>query len=161
MNWGAGLRLTVAFGIIVLLNYSMRPLLGWRTPPDFLIIALLLASVRVRPGVAALIGLVMGLASDSVSPATFGSGALAMTAVGFTASWLKAVFFADNLALNGFFFFLGEWIFELISLMSERRFRGVEMLLQVVVWSPLTAAVTAVFGVLLLILLRPLLEQAA
>ena len=34
-----------------------------------------------------------------------------MTVVGFAASWLKAVFFADNLALNAFFFFLGKWVY--------------------------------------------------
>ena len=38
----------------------------------------------------------------------FGAAALGMAIVGFGASWLKAVFFADNLALNGFFLFLGE-----------------------------------------------------
>jgi hypothetical protein len=35
--------------------------------------------------------------------------------------FLKAVFFADNLALNGFFVFLGKWLFDLIFLIAERR----------------------------------------
>ena len=42
-----------------------------------------------------------------------------MSIVGFAASWLKAVFFADNLALNGFFLFLAKWVVR--SDLSPRR----------------------------------------
>ena len=160
MSVTASLRVLIAFAILVLLNYTLRPLLGWRTPMDFLIIALLLASVRVRPGVAALIGCAMGLAADSVTPSTFGWGALAMTAVGYSASWVKAVFFADNLLLNGLFFFLGKWVYELLFLIAARRLHGAEMVMQALVWSPLSAAATALAGIFLLVLLRPLLETS-
>ncbi|MGH7719697.1 MAG: rod shape-determining protein MreD, partial [Gemmatimonadaceae bacterium] len=101
------LRIALAFGVLVLLHFSLRPLLGWRAGPDFLIIALLLVAIRVRPGMAAVTGLLMGLFADALAPEAFGASALAMTVVGFAASWLKAVFFADDLALNAFFFFLG------------------------------------------------------
>ena len=160
MSLTGAMRLTLAFAILVLLNYTLRPLLGWRTPMDFLIIALLLASVRVRPGVAALIGCVMGLAADSMKPESFGWGALSMTAVGFAASWLKAVFFADNLLLNGLFFFLGKWVYDLLFLITQRQVHGAELVMQVLVWSPLAAAATAGAGVVLLVLLRPLLETS-
>ena len=73
---------------------------------DFLLLALLLSAIRVRPAAAAIIGLVLGIVSDSLTPESLGAGAVAMTVVGYLASWLKAVFFADNLALNAFFFFL-------------------------------------------------------
>lgn len=160
MNFNSALRLTVAFGILVVLNYTLRPLLAWRTPVDFLVIALLLASVRVRPGVAALIGFLMGLAADSMTPESLGWGALAMTAVGFSASWLKAVFFADNLLLNGLFFFLGKWMYDLLFVAVQHRSHGAELVMQALVWSPLSAAVTALAGIVLLVLLRPLLETS-
>lgn len=161
MNWGRTLRALAAFLLLVVLHYSVRPLLGWRAAIDFLVIALLLASVRVRPGGAALIGFVLGLVADGLTPDAFGSAALAMAIVGFGAAYLKAVFFADNLALNGFFFFLGKWAFDILYLFMENRVHGAERVMQLLLWSPLSAAVTALAGVLVLVILRPLLETSS
>jgi len=160
MTLTSGLRAVLIFLILVLLHYTLRPLLGWRAPMDFLVLALLLSAIRVRPAVAAIIGLAMGLVSDSLTPDALGAGAVAMTIVGYLASWLKAVFFADNLALNAFFFFLGKWIFDVIYFVVERRIGGIELLQQLLLWSPLSAAATAIAGVLLLLVMRPLLEPA-
>ncbi len=157
---GSTVRAVLSFVILVVLHYTLRPLLGWRAPMDFLVIALLLASVRVRPGTAAVIGFAVGLISDSLAPQALGAGAIAMTAVGFLASYLKAVFFADNLVLNAFFFFLGKWLFDVIYFLGERRVHGVELVQQLLLWSPLSAAATAAAGVLLLFLMRPLLDPA-
>jgi rod shape-determining protein MreD len=158
VNWGVAIRTTIVCLILVVLHYSLRPLLAWPAPVDFLVIALLFGAVRMRPGVAALYGFVLGLMADSLALGGFGSSALAMTLVGFAASWLKAVFFADNLVLNGFFLFLGKWLFDVIFFLLERRVHGAELAMQIGVWSLLSAAVTAVAGVITLILLRPLLE---
>ena len=158
---GSSVRAIISFLVFVLLHYTLRPLLGWRAPMDFLLIALLLASVRVRPGTAAVIGFIAGLVSDSLAPDALGAGALAMSVVGFSASYLKAVFFADNLVLNAFYFFLGKWVFDVLYFFLEHRLRGVELVQQLVLWSPLSAAATAAVGVLLLFLMRPLLDPAA
>jgi len=160
MTLTSGLRAVLIFLILVLLHYTLRPLLGWRAPMDFLVLALLLSAIRVRPAVAAVIGLAMGLVSDSLTPDALGAGAAAMTVVGYLASWLKAVFFADNLALNAFFFFLGKWTFDVIYFVVEQRIGRIELLQQLLLWSPLSAAATAIAGVLLLLVMRPLLEPA-
>ena len=81
MSWTRTARAVIAFALLVLLHYTVRPLLGWRTPVDFLVIAVLLSAVRVRPGAAALIGFCTGLVADSLTPSAFGAGALAMTAI--------------------------------------------------------------------------------
>jgi rod shape-determining protein MreD len=154
------IRMMIAILILILLDFSVRPLLGWHAEIDFRIIALLLAAVRLRPGNAALLGCIMGLVFDSLTPHAFGAGALAMTFVGYMASWLKAVFFADNLALNGFFFFVGRWAFAIIYVLAAHQANGVELVQQLLVWAPLSAAATAAAGVVLLVLLRPLLEPA-
>jgi rod shape-determining protein MreD len=153
-------RITIAIVILILLDFSVRPILGWRAEIDFRIIALLLAAVRLRPGSAAVVGCIMGLVFDSLTPHAFGAGALAMTVVGYMASWLKAVFFADNLALNGFFFFAGRWAFAILYVLAAHQANGVELVQQLLVWAPLSAAATAGAGVVLLVLLRPLLEPA-
>jgi rod shape-determining protein MreD len=153
-------RTSIAIVILILLDFSVRPLLGWRAEIDFRIIALLLAAVRMRPGSAAVVGCIMGLIADSLTPHAFGAGALGMTVVGYMASWLKAVFFADNLALNGFFFFAGRWAFAIVYVLAAHQANGVELVQQLLIWAPLSAAATAAAGVVLLVLLRPLLEPA-
>jgi cell shape-determining protein MreD len=158
MNWGGFLRTTICCLILVILHYTLRPLLGWRAPIDFMLIAALFGAVRMRPGYAAVYGLLLGLVGDSLAPYGFGAEPLAMTLVAFGASWLKAVFFADNLALNAFFFFVGKWLFDLIIVLAGHRVGGSDLAMQVLVWSPLSAAVTALAGALALTFLRPLME---
>jgi len=157
MSWRT-LRPVIAFVLLVVLHYTLRPVLGWRTAIDFLVIALLIASVRMRPGLAALLGFGMGLVADSLSVGAFGSAALAMSVVGFTASWLRAIVFAENLALHAAFFFAGKWLFDIVFLIIERRLKGFELITQLFIWSPITAMVTALAGILVLILMRPMLE---
>jgi hypothetical protein len=43
----------------------------------------------------------------------------------------------------------------------EHRLHGAELAMQILVWSSLSAAVTAVAGVIALMLLRPVLESRA
>ena len=148
----------VAFLILVTLHYTVRPLLGWRASIDFLVIAVLLLSVRMRPGAAAALGFITGLVSDSLTPATLGAGALAMSVVGFAASWLRAVIFADNVVLHAFFFFIGKWAFDLIYLIIARGAPPLELLAQAGVWSPLSAALTAAAGVFVMLAYRMTLD---
>lgn len=158
MNWASAVRTAIVCLILIVLHYTLRPLLGWRTSIDFLLIALVFGAVRVRPASAAIYGFVLGLGADSLALGAFGAGALAATIVAFSASYLKAVFFADNLALNGFFLFLGKWLFDLVYVLMERRMHGMEMLMQIIVWTPLSSAVTAVAGVIAITVLKPILE---
>jgi rod shape-determining protein MreD len=149
--------LSVVFVLLIVLHFTLRPVLAWRAPIDFLVIALLLVAVRTRPGTAALAGFALGLLADSLTPEAFGAGALAMTIVGFGASWLKAAFFADNIALNGIFIFAGKWAFDTIFLLAEHRLQGTDLLVQLLLWSPLAAAATAVAGLIVLLGVRPVL----
>ena len=157
MNAAKGIWFAFVFLLLVALQYTLRPVLAWRAPIDFLVIALLLVAVRARPGVAAMSGFVLGLLADSLTPGAFGAGAFAMTVVGFAASSLKAAFFTDNLGLNGVFVFLGTWAFDIIFLVAERRLASTDLIVRIVFWSPLSAAVTAVAGLVVLLLVRPVL----
>ncbi|HEY0972384.1 MAG TPA: rod shape-determining protein MreD [Gemmatimonadales bacterium] len=161
MSIARTVRALILFTALIALHFGVRPLFATRANVDFLIIALLLAAVRVRPGAAALIGFLLGLLVDSLKPGTFGAAALGMTLVGYGASWLKPVFFADNLPLNAFFFFVGKWGFDLVYLTVGRRLHGTELVMQLLLWSPLAAALTALTGVLLLLVARPLTEARA
>ncbi|HJU73023.1 MAG TPA: rod shape-determining protein MreD [Gemmatimonadaceae bacterium] len=158
MNWRRVGALTVAFLVLVTLHYTIRPLLGWRASIDFLVIAILLLSVRMRPGAAAALGFITGLIADSLTPATLGASALAMSVVAFTASWLRAVIFADNVVLHAFFFFVGKWTFDLIYLVVARGAPPMELLAQAGVWSPMSAALTAAVGVFVMLAYRMTLD---
>lgn len=140
--------------VLVVLHYTLRPLLAWRVQVDFLIIALLVISVTTRPAIAAFFGFVLGVVTDSLSPAAFGAGALAMTLVGFASSWLKSVFFTENLALNAAFVFLGKWLFDLVYVLAEHQLGGVDLVAQLLWWSPLSALLTALIGLGVLVVSR-------
>ena len=158
VNKSVMIRTAVTCAILIVMHYTVRPLLAWRFAIDFLLIALVFGSVRIRPASAAVYGLILGLAADSLSLGAFGAGALAATIVGFSSSWLKAVFFADNVAINAIFFLAGKWAYDLVYVLMARRMQGVEMLVQLALWTPLAAIVTAIAGVLLLTLLRPVYQ---
>ena len=150
---------TVAvFFLLLALHYTVRPLLAWRVSIDFLVIGVLLLAVRLRPGNAALLGFATGLVADSLTPTTFGAGALALTGLGFAASWLKAVFFADNVVLHAVFFFLGKWAYDVVYVIAARQASPMEVLSQMLLWSPLAAILTAVAGVAIMMAFRVTLE---
>ena len=106
-------------------------------------------------------GFAIGLLADSLTPGAFGAGALAMSVVSFAASWLKAVFFADNLALNGFFFFAGRWAYAIVYVLAEHQRSGVDLAQEIFVWAPLSGCRDGRGRRLLLVMMRPLLEPAA
>jgi rod shape-determining protein MreD len=155
-----GITLTVLFLGLLIAQFAIRPILDWRAEIDFLVIALLLVAVRVRPGSAALIGCLAGLVVDALSPLGFGAGAMAGTLVGFAASWSKSIFFADQMLLHGLFFVAGKLAMDLLYLTFEGRLAGGALVMQFVTWTPLSALATALVGVTLLLLVRPLLDPS-
>ncbi len=154
------IRLMVAVSILVVAHFVLRPLIGDRIEIDFLVLALLLLSIRVRPGVGAVLGLLLGAASDAAAPAGFGSAMLALTIVGYVTSWLKAAFFAENAVLDGIVIFASAWGVILMRLFLSGRGFESGFAVSALVWAPLSAAATAVTGALLFAVLRPMLKPA-
>ncbi|MGE5743543.1 MAG: rod shape-determining protein MreD, partial [Gemmatimonadota bacterium] len=107
-----------------------------------------------RPGASAAVGFLVGLISDALTPASFGTGALAHTVVGYLSSYAKAVFFAENLLVNGGLIFAGTWLRNLIIAIASGKFAGPQLKWELLVWSPLEALTTAAAGVLVLALFR-------
>ena len=147
------------FILLVALHFTVRPLLGTRLSIDFLVIAVLLAAVHVRPGVAAVIGFATGLIADSLTPLSFGAGALAMSAVASGASWLKAVVFGDNVLAQTVFLAAGKIAFDIIYLVVESRLGMSDLLAQLLLWTPLSALATGLAGVLVVFTFRISMES--
>ena len=136
---------------LVVLHFTVRWRLGGdRVAPDFLLLALLIYTIRAQPGRSAAAGFVMGLLRDALTPASFGAGALAHTLVGYLSSWAKAVFFAENVFVNGCLFFAGTWLRNLIVLLASGRLAGAQLGWELLVWSPLQSLTTAAVGILVL-----------
>ncbi|HTS87160.1 MAG TPA: rod shape-determining protein MreD [Gemmatimonadales bacterium] len=151
-------RLWAVLALLVVLQFAVRPDLPYpRVAPDFLLLALMLYAIRSRPGVAAVAGFVVGLAVDAVTPARVGAGALAHTVVGYLAAWGRAVFFPDNLLVNGIVIAVGVWIRNAIQLLASGPGVG-GLPMELFVWSPLQAVTTAVAAGLVLLLFQRWLD---
>ncbi len=149
-------RSGIGFVLLMLAQFGIRPLVAGRVDVDFAFIAIFFLAVRMRPGIAAVTGFLVGIALDSMAPATFGTQALSLTLIAYGASWIKAVFFADHVGLVGFFIFAGKWIFDITHSLLAGVSSGIPLVIALLVWSPLSAAITALVAVLLLVVLRPL-----
>jgi rod shape-determining protein MreD len=148
-------RYAAVLVLLVAMHFTIPELTGEeRAAPDFLLLALILFAVHARPGAAAVAGFVVGLVADSLMPAAFGAGALAYTLVGYLTAWGKAVFFAENVAVNVVFVFVGVWMRDVIVLAAGRPPDDAVLLWQLGFWSPIKSIVTAAAGAVVLVVFR-------
>lgn len=140
-------RYPIIMLLLVLLQFTVRDQLGGdRVAPDFLLLALLLYTIRAEPGKSAAAGFLVGLLRDALTPVSFGAGALAHTIVGFFSSRAKAVFFAEHVFVKGCLFFAGTWIRNLIVLLASGGLQSSQVAWELLVWSPLQGLSTALVG---------------
>ena len=152
-------RYPIIMTLLVLLQFTVRSHLGGdRVAPDFLLLALLIYTVRAEPAKGAAAGFLLGLVRDALTPASFGAGALAHTLVGFASSWAKAVFFAEHVFVKGCLFFAGTWLRNFIVLLVSGRLQGSQVAWELLVWSPLQSLTTALVGIAMLWFLRDWLQ---
>jgi rod shape-determining protein MreD len=140
--------------LLLVLQFYLRPRL-WnaRVSPDFLLIGLMLFAMRSGAGAGALVGFLVGLIEDTLTPARFGAATLAHTLVGYLASWGRAVFFADNMLVNAGFVAVGLWLRDLIVLVASDTDHK-QLLTQLTLYSPVQALTTAAFALVVLVTFR-------
>ena len=106
MTEGTRWKFLVFVVALVVLHFVLQQGLGlgWLAP-NLLVIALLLASRRLRPGTAAALGFALGLLEGSANDFVFGSSSLALVVLGYLGSrsreWLAG---DDPLTLVAYFF---------------------------------------------------------
>jgi len=148
-------RFAVLLAALVIAQFTVRGrFAGERIAPDFLLLALQLFAIRAAPGAGAVAGFLLGLLRDSLTPASFGAGALAHTLVGYFTGWGKAVFFAENVIANGVFFFAGTWLRNAVVALASGTLRDERVIHELLVTSPLQGLTTAAVGVALLLVFR-------
>jgi rod shape-determining protein MreD len=147
-------QLALVLLVLLVLQFYLRPRL-WnaRVSPDFLLIGLMLFAMRSGAGAGALVGFLVGLIEDTLTPSRFGAATLAHTLVGYLASWGRAVFFADNMLVNGAFVAVGLWLRDLIVLVASGTDHK-QLLTQLTFYSPVQALTTAAFALVVLVTFR-------
>ncbi|HKP74017.1 MAG TPA: rod shape-determining protein MreD [Longimicrobiaceae bacterium] len=110
---GTRWRFALFIAGLVVLHFVLRLGLGLGVlAPDLLVIALLLASRRFRPGWAAGLGFVLGLLEGSANPTVFGAASLALSVVGYLASRSREWLAGDDPITMVAYFFAGTLLYE-------------------------------------------------
>lgn len=147
-------RFVAVLALLVFVHFAVRPWLGTRGTPDFMLLALMLYAIRAAPGRAAVAGFGVGLTADALAGAAFGSGAFAHTVVAYLQAWGKAVFFPDNLTVNLAFFFVGAWGRDFLVMLTSGQVDVMSMFWQMATWSLLQAVTTTGVGLVVLLVFR-------
>lgn len=155
MRSAALLRFAAVMALLLVLHFVVRPRLGDpRFAPDFVLVALLFLAIRTRPGVGAGAGFLVGISIDAVAPTAFGAAALAYTAIGFLAGWVKVVLFAENAVMTALFVLLAAWLRDVIQVVASNQLTGHALTWQLLVYSPLAAVTTALAALVVLVIFR-------
>ena len=117
--------------------------------PDLLTIALLLAARRMPAGVAAGLGLAIGLIRDSVNLTTFGSDAVVMTVLGYLGSRTRDYFVGDSMFFLAIYLFLGKWTHDALYFIVGGSIGVEDAVSRLLVEAPLAAGYSALAGLIL------------
>ena len=113
MMEGTRWRFALFIAGLVVLHFVLRVGLGLGVlAPDLLVVALLLASRRMRPGGAAGLGFVLGVLEGSANPTVFGAASLALSIVGYLGSRSREWLAGDDPVTMVAYFFVGTLLYE-------------------------------------------------
>jgi len=108
------------FGIVVLLvlHFLFRPLfVSLPVAPNLLVGALLLATLHLRAGYAALLGFGLGILESAMALEGMGWYALALTVIGYVGARSRDLLFADARFYVFGYLFVGTWVAEIVLLL--------------------------------------------
>jgi rod shape-determining protein MreD len=110
---GTRWRFALFIAGLVVLHFVLRVGLGLGVlAPDLLVVALLLASRRLRPGAAAGLGFALGVLEGSANPTVFGAASLALSLVGYLGSRSREWLAGDDPVTMVAYFFVGTLLYE-------------------------------------------------
>jgi cell shape-determining protein MreD len=146
MNSRIGWGFWVFVALLVVLHFLLRVGLGYEElAPDLLVVSLLLSARQLSAGIAAGVGLALGVIDGALVPFALGASALALTLLGFFGARSRELFAEDNYLLLALYLFVGKWAFDTIVYFATGDvFRAGASYLLIV--SPLTAIYAAAAG---------------
>ncbi|MCG8467358.1 MAG: hypothetical protein MJB57_04005 [Gemmatimonadetes bacterium] len=127
-------------GALLLLHFGFHPMwTRWTVGPDLLAGGVLLGSLLLRAGQAAILGFVLGLLEASMALGPLGPTMLVLATAGFAGAWLRDIFYSDSGRFVPIFLFLGVWILQIV--LTSIAGNPVPSSL-VLLWGPGSAALT-------------------
>ncbi|HEX8696150.1 MAG TPA: hypothetical protein VF746_27280 [Longimicrobium sp.] len=115
MTEGTRWQFTAFIAALVAVHFVLRVGLGLGIyAPDLLVVALLLASRRMKPGSAAGLGVLLGLLEGSANPFLFGAASLALAVLGYLGSRSREVLAGDDPLNLVAFLFVGTIAYQLL-----------------------------------------------
>ncbi|HEX8903675.1 MAG TPA: rod shape-determining protein MreD [Longimicrobiaceae bacterium] len=119
MTEGTRWKFALFIVVLVALHFILRVGLGLgMLAPDLLVVALLLASRRVRPGTAAALGFALGVLEGSANDFVFGHASLALAVVGYLGSRSREWLAGDDPLNMVAFFFAGTLLYYFVLYLS-------------------------------------------
>jgi rod shape-determining protein MreD len=113
MMEGTRWRFALFVAGLVVLHFVLGVGLGLGVlAPDLLVVALLLASRRMRPGGAAGLGFALGLLEGSATPTVFGAASLGLSLVGYLGSRSREWLAGDDPVTMAAYFFVGTLLYK-------------------------------------------------
>ena len=135
--------LALVVAALVVGHYAVRPFLSPRMSVGFLLVGVLFLAVRVRPGVAAVAGLVAGLAADASGALPLGTTSLVWITLAFLAARMRAVLFGEQAGVAGVVAFGASWVGDLLLALARPSGTSGLSAASLFVWSPIGALLTA------------------
>ena len=106
----------VLVGLLIVLHFGLRPLFtAWPGSPDLLLGALLLGSLRLRAGYAAVLGFLLGLLEGAMALGGMGTLMIVYALVGYLTARSRDVLFSDSRTFVPLFLFAGVWAVHLVQ----------------------------------------------
>lgn len=141
MYGGRARAMAIAVVGLIVLHFALRPLLvRWPGSPDLLTGGLLLGSLGLRAGHAAVLGFVLGLMEASMALRDMGAVMVVYTLVGYAAARSRDLLFSDSPAFLPGSIFFGVWATQLaVAVLSSQSLDWTFALFL----SPLSAASTS------------------
>lgn len=141
--------------IVVIAHFVLHLAIGAKeNAPDLLTVAVLFSARRTRGSVAALIGFILGILNDGLSPTAFGADAIALTLVGYLGARSRDLFEGESLLFIGGYLFIGKWLHDVIYyLLPKTEVRG-DTVQQLLFQAPLAGLYAAGAGIVALLLYR-------
>ena len=130
----------LAVVVLLLLHFALHPVWsGWPVGPDLVAGGLLLGSLLLPWGRAAVLGCVLGVLEASIALGSLGLTMLLFSLTGGIASWLRRLVYSESWLLMLVFVFVGTWVVRAAAAPLTRGDASVEVLL---VQAPVSAALT-------------------
>ncbi len=99
--------------VLTFLHFALAPLFdSWFASPNLLLCAVLVSARQLRPGVAALIGFILGTLEDAMAVSHFGLATLLLVIVAYLGSLTRDTFVGEEPLFMGTYLLVGTWAYE-------------------------------------------------